>query len=188
MTSTAAATSAVGQLRANWGWLLGLGILFLVLGFIGLSCVVSLTLTSALVFGVLVLIGGVAQIIEAFKCTGWKSVLWHIMIALLYILAGISILMDPAAASVIWTAMIAGALVVVGIFRMVIALGHRGSSSWFGLLLSGIVSLLLGGMLFAKWPYSGLWAIGLFVAVELLSQGISLIALALAAKSAPAAP
>src|SRR5450432_2749938 len=147
MTSTTSETSAVGQLRANWGWLLGLGILFLVLGFIGLSCVVTLTLTSALVFGILVLIGGVAQIIEAFKCTGWESVLWHIMIALLYVVAGISILIDPAAASMIWTAIIAGALVFVGISRIVIALGHRGSRSWVGLLLSGIISLALGGML-----------------------------------------
>ena len=184
MASTTAETSAVAQLRSNWGWLLGLGILFLILGFIGLSCVATLTLTSALVFGILVLIGGVAQIIEAFKCTGWKSVLWHVMIALLYVLAGISIVIDPAAASIIWTAIIAGALVVVGIFRIVIALGHRGSSSWFGLLFSGIVSLLLGAMLFAKWPYSGLWATGLFVAVELLSQGISLVALALSARTA----
>lgn len=163
---------------------MGLGVLFLVLGFIGMSCVVTLTLTSALVFGVLVLIGGVAQIIEAFKCTGWKSVLWHVMIALLYVVAGISIMMDPAVASIIWTAIIAGALMFVGISRIVIALGHRGSSSWVGLLLSGLISLALGGMLFAKWPYSGLWAIGLFVAVELLSQGVSLIALALAARSA----
>src|SRR5450631_1014760 len=184
MTTTTAETSAVGQLRANWGWLLGLGVFFLVLGFIGLSCVVTLTLSSTILFGILILVGGVAQIMEAFKCTGWKSVLWHVMIAVLYILAAISILMDPAAASILWTAIIAGALMVVGVFRIVIALHNRGKSSWFALLLSGIISLLLGGMLFAKWPYSGLWAIGLFVAVELLSQGISLIALALSARSA----
>jgi uncharacterized membrane protein HdeD (DUF308 family) len=184
MTTTTAETSAVGQLRHNWGWLLGLGVLFLVLGFIGMSCVVTLTLSSTIVFGILILIGGVAQIIEAFKCTGWKSVLWHVMIAVLYILAAISILMDPAAASILWTAMIAGALVVVGIFRIFIALGNRANGSWVALLLSGLISVLLGGMLFAKWPYSGLWAIGLFVAVELISQGVSLIMLALAAKNA----
>jgi len=185
MTTTTAEITPIGQLRANWGWMVGLGVLFLILGFIGLGCVVTLTLTSAFVFGVLIMIGGVAQIIEAFKCTGWKSVLWHIMIAVLYIVAAISILTDPVAASVLWTAIIAGALVVVGIFRIVIALHNRGAS-WFPLLLSGIISLLLGGMLFAKWPYSGLWAIGLFVAVELLSQGISLIMLGLAARNAVA--
>ncbi len=184
MTTTTADSSAVGQLRANWGWLFGLGILFLVLGFIGLSCLVSLTMTSTILFGFLILIGGVAQIIEAFKCTGWKSVLWHIMIAVVYILAAVSILMDPAAASILWTAIIAGALVVAGIFRIAIALKHRGSGSWVALMLSGIISLLLGGMLFARWPYSGFWAIGLFVAVELISQGFSLVTLALSAKNA----
>ncbi len=184
MTTTTAEISPVGQLRANWGWLLGLGVLFLILGFIGMGRLAALTLASTWLFGILLLVGGVAQIIEAFKCTGWKSVLWHIMIAVLYVLAAISILEDPIAASVFWTAVIAGALIVAGIFRIIIALRHRAHSSWVGLLLSGIISLLLGGMLLAKWPYSGLFAIGLFVSVELLSQGISLIMLALAAKNA----
>ena len=145
---------------------------------------VALTLASTWLFGILLMVGGVGQIIEAFKCTGWKSVLWHIMIAVLYILAAISILEDPIAASVLWTAIIAGALIVAGIFRIVIALRHRSSASWVALVLSGIISVLLGGMLFAKWPYSGLFAIGLFVSVELLSQGFSLIMLSLAAKNA----
>ena len=184
MTTTTAEISPVGQLRANWGWLLALGVLFLILGFIGMGRLVQLTLVSTWFFGILLLVGGVAQVIEAFKCTGWKSVLWHIMIAVLYVLAGISILEDPAAASVIWTAIIAGALIVAGIFRVLIALRHRSSASWVALLLSGLISILLGGMLLAKWPYSGLFAIGLFVSVELLSQGISLIMLSMAAKNA----
>lgn len=184
MTTTTAEISPVGQLRANWGWMLALGVIFLILGFIGMSRLVAVTLASTWVFGILLLMGGVAQIIEAFKCSGWKSVLWHIMIAVLYVVAAISILEDPIAASVIWTAIIAGALIVVGIFRIIIALRHRSSASWVALLLSGIISVLLGGMLLAKWPYSGLFAIGLFVSIELLAQGISLIMLSLAARSA----
>jgi uncharacterized membrane protein HdeD (DUF308 family) len=184
MTTTTVETSVLGQLRANWGWLLALGLLFLALGLLGLTKLFPLTITTALFFGFLVLIGGAAQLVHAFKCKGWKSVTWHVLVAVLYVLAGISIIMDPTIASIIWTAVIAAALVVIGIFRIVIAVSHRESAGWVGVLLSGIISIALGGMLFAHWPWSGLWALGLFVAVELVVQGVSLIVLALSARSA----
>jgi uncharacterized membrane protein HdeD (DUF308 family) len=184
MTTPTAETSVLGQLRANWGWLLALGLFFMALGLVGLSRTILFTEGTALFFGVLILMGGGAQLVEAFKCTGWKNVIWHVLIALLYLMAGVSILMDPLIASIIWTAIIAGALVVVGIFKIVMAISHRESAGWFGLLLSGIISLALGVMLFAHWPRSGVWFLGLFVAIELLMQGISLVMLALSARSA----
>lgn len=186
MASPTAPTSALSQLRPNWAWHLVLGILFIILGLMGLQRVMSLTITTAFFFGVLILIGGFAQLIEAFKCIGWKSTVWHILIALLYLVAGASILMDPLAASIIWTAIIAGALVFIGVSQIVMSLSHRESAGWFGVLLSGLVSLLLGMMLFAKWPVSGLWAIGLFVAIELIMHGAALVALALSARTTSA--
>ena len=151
-TAPIAPLSPLSQLRANWGWLLALGLLFLALGVVGLGRTLLFTVGTALFFGWLILMGGVAQLVEAFKCTGWKSVAWHVLIALLYLVAGVSIIMDPLIASIVWTAIIAGALVVAGIFKIVMGLGHRETAGWFGLLLSGVISLALGAMLFAQWP------------------------------------
>ena len=74
--------------------------------------------------------------------------------------------------------------IAVGIVRSVIAFQHRGTGGWVWALLGGIVSILLGIMILAKWPVSGMWIIGLFVAIELIFNGWSQIMLALAAKNA----
>lgn len=173
---------AFGEVGKNWGWLLALGVLFIILGTIGLGMTFTLTVASVLLFGVLILIGGVAQLVQAFQDKGWKSVVWHVLIALLYIAAGILVMRNPVGASLLLTVMLAGALVAVGVLRIIMAFQLRGDSGWVWLLIGGIVTLLLGFMIFAKWPVSGLWVIGLFVAVEMIVNGWSYIAIALAAR------
>lgn len=173
-----------GSLRQYWGWMLALGILMLVLGVIGLYASVALTIVSVLLFGALLVAGGIAQAIEAFRATGWKSVALHIGIALLYIVGGGIALYDPVAASLSLTIVIGAMLLATGILRAIIAFQMRPVRGWGWVLFGGIMSVLLGVLIFAEWPVSGLFAIGLFVAIELLVDGWSCVFFALAAKSA----
>ena len=182
-----APAGAFGALTKNWGWLLVLGIVFIVLGTIGLGMLFALTMVSVLFFGVLMLIGGGVQFVDAFKCAGWKSVVWHVLMAILYVLGGIVVIIDPVLASVVITLILAGTITGAGIVRLIIALQHRDSKGWGWALVSGIISIILGIMIFARWPVSGLWIIGLFVAIEMIINGWSYIFLALAAKNASAA-
>ncbi len=172
-----------GELKKNWGWLLFLGILFLVLGFIGLGRLFALTLAGAFFFGILIIIGGVVQFVEALKCRGWKGIAFHVLIAVLYVFGGVFVLRDPLAASAILTWMLAAVLVCVGILRVVMAFQLRSAGSWFVPLLGGIISIILGAMILAQWPLSGLFVIGLFIAIELIVNGWSYIFIALAARS-----
>ncbi|WP_338114158.1 HdeD family acid-resistance protein [Thiorhodococcus mannitoliphagus] len=174
-----------GDVKKNWGWLLALGIVSLILGTLGFYMTFALTLASVLFFGILILGAGVLQLVHAFTCKGWKSVLWHVLIALLYIAAGIDIILDPARASVVLTLVLAGILIAVGVMRILMAFQLRPvAAGWFWPLLSGLVSILLGGMIIAEWPVSGLWVIGLFVAIELVFSGWSTVFVALAARRA----
>ena len=182
LTTSQAAFSA--DLQKSWGWLLALGLVSIVLGTLGLYMTFALTLASVLFFGVLILVAGVFQLVHAFTCTGWKSVLWHVLIALLYIAAGVDIMLNPARASLVLTLVLAGILVAVGVLRSVMAFQLRPASGWLWPLLSGLVSIALGGMIIAQWPDSGLWVIGLFVAIELIFNGWSYLFIALAARSA----
>ncbi|WP_295448637.1 HdeD family acid-resistance protein [uncultured Thiodictyon sp.] len=178
----AAQIALFGDLQKNWGWLLGLGVLSIVLGTIGLGASFSLTLVTVLFFGWLLLVGGGFQLVGAFSCRGWRCVLEHVLAAALYILAGYLIVQDPLLASGTFTLIIAGVLVAVGLLRIVMAIQHRGSPGWVWAVLGGIISMLLGGVIFAQWPVSGTWVIGLFVAVELLLNGWASIFVALAAR------
>ena len=176
----------LGEVQKNWKWLLFLGIAFLILGLIGLGRAFTLTIASVYFFGFLILIGGAIQLFESFKCKGWKSMIWHLVISIIYILVGIQIIARPLVASTVITLMIAIGIILVGILRVVMAIQHRGLKNWGWPLFSGIVSILLGLVIAAKWPVSGLFVIGLFIAIELIIHGWSYLFLALAAKNARA--
>lgn len=173
-----------GEVGRNWGWFLALGIIFVILGFIGLGMTFALTLASVLMYGILLLVGAGVQFVDAAKRNGWKGIVWHVLIALLYLVAGIAVILDPLLASVILTLMLAGALIIVGLARSVMAFQMRGVRNWLWPLLGGVISIILGSAIMANWPVSGLWIIGLFVSVELIVNGWSYIFVALAAKNA----
>lgn len=178
------AQEVFGDVRANWGWLLALGIVFVILGCIGLGMTFAVTMASVLMYGVLLLIGAGAQFVDAAKCKGWKGIIWHVLIALLYVVAGIAVIQNPLAASAILTLMLAGALIIVGLARAIMAFQMRAARNWIWPLLGGLVSIILGGIIMANWPVSGLWIIGLFVSIELMVNGWSYIFVAMSAKSA----
>jgi uncharacterized membrane protein HdeD (DUF308 family) len=185
LTDLATAQHAIfGELEKNWGWLMAFGVLSIVLGTIGLGMTFMLTELSLVFFGALLAVGGVFQILEAIKCRGWKSILWHVLIALLYIGAGIVTMLHPALVGISLTLVIAYILIAVGLLRGYMAFQMKPASGWYWPLISGLVSVILGGMILAQWPQSGLWIIGLFIAIELLFNGWSYLFIALAARAA----
>ncbi|UHD17655.1 HdeD family acid-resistance protein [Thiocapsa bogorovii] len=173
-----------GDLSRNWGWLLAFGVLSIILGTVGMGMTFGLTLVSVVFFGALLIVGGTFQLIDAFKCQGWKGALWHILIALLYIAGGLLIVVDPVLASETLTLALAAVLIAVGLSRVIMAFQHRGQSGWGWLVLAGLISIALGAMIIAKWPMSGMWVIGLFVAIELIFNGWAYLFVALAARRA----
>jgi len=177
-----------GDLKKNWGWIMALGILLLILGTIGLYMTLFLTLASVFALGVLLLIGGVAQIVQAFKARGWESTVLSVLIAILYILSGVMVIGNPVAASGILTLMLAGAIMGIGIFRIVIGFHLRGFKNWIWPVLSGIITVLMGVVITVQWPISGFWVIGLFVAVEMIMNGWATIAIAATVKNVALKP
>jgi uncharacterized membrane protein HdeD (DUF308 family) len=175
-----------GELSRHWKWLLVVGILCLVLGFIGLGMSFLLTLASVLYFGVLILVAGGAQLAQAFRTSGWRSVLAHVLIALLYILAGLMVITRPLLASVLLTGTLAGMLLLIGVLRCVMAIQHRAMQGWAWALVGGIVTVVLGLLILARWPGNSMRVIGLFLAIELIVQGWSLTFIAIAARTARA--
>ncbi|MCF7985794.1 MAG: HdeD family acid-resistance protein [Thiohalocapsa sp.] len=178
-----AQSALFGELEKNWGWLLAFGLASIVLGTIGLGMTYYLTQATAVFIGALLIVGGVLQLLDAMKCRGWKSVAWHILIALLYVVAGLITVTHHQIAAISLTLILASILIAVGILRAIIAFQIRPAKGWYWPLISGIVSLILGGMIMAEWPQSGLWIIGLFIAIELIFNGWSYVFVALAART-----
>ncbi|HVC99223.1 MAG TPA: HdeD family acid-resistance protein [Pirellulales bacterium] len=169
------------EVGRKWGWLFGVGLVLVVLGMVAIGASVLATLATMVFIGCLMLFGGILQTIHAIAMRGWSGFYIDLLAGVLYTVVGFVIVAHPGATAVALTLMIAVLLILGGIFRIVIAFAVSYQNRIW-LLLHGVINLLLGFMIWHDWPVSGLWVIGLFVGIDMLFNGWSLIMLGLAAK------
>jgi len=173
-------------LHRHWGLFLLLGIVLIVLGMIGISASALFTLASVVFFGWLFVISGVGVVVHAFCVNRWSGFFLQLLSGLLYLIVGWILVARPGLGALTLTLVFAISLVVQGAFRIGAAVSTR-MDGWGLLLLSGIVTLVLGLMIWNEWPLSGLWVIGLFVGIELLFYGWWIVSLAFSARRLAAA-
>lgn len=168
------------NLYPRWGWFLALGIVLIMLGMGALTYAVTATLTSVIVIGVLMLIGGVAQLIHAWTLRSLGGFFWWTLVGLLYIVAGGMVIQNPIAGAEILTLLLGATLIGVGVLRLGIWLMNRGQEGWLWLAFSGVISLVTGLLIALQWPSIGLWLLGMILGIDLLFQGWSMLWLGLA--------
>jgi len=170
------------MLRSNWGWFVALGVILAVMGFAGLVFVGMMTLVAVLFIGWMFLIGGVLEVAHAVIRKGWQGFWLDLLSGILTGLAGLFILLRPAAGATILTMLLGILFLVSGIFRIGTGIAIRNPyRGWF--ILQGVVALILALMILAEWPYSAIWVIGTLVAIDLLIEGLRLVSFGLAAKN-----
>lgn len=166
--------------RSNWGWIVALGALILVCGVLILGNLVAATIFSMVLLGTLMIFGGMFRFMLAFRARGWRRFLVWALAGLLYLAAGIVILIDPLAASVVFTFVIAALLVFAGGIRLWLGFDMRPGSGWGWMVASGLITLLAGLIFAIGWPANSAWLIGMMLAVELIIEGWGFIMLGLA--------
>jgi len=174
------------SLREVWAFLLGMGIALMILGAVAIGASFIATLATVLVFGIVLLVGAILQVVTALWGRSWKGFILHLLAGALYLIAGVFMIQNPVEAAVGLTLLVAASLAVGGTLRIVLSVLER-FDGWGWALLNGIVSLLLGTAIWRQWPLSGLWVIGLFVGIEMVLSGLSWVMLGLAVRSAPGA-
>ena len=165
--------------QKHWKYFLASGIAFLALGTIALTYAVFTTLASVFVFGVAFLIGGMFQTVHAVKASTskWSGFLLDLLIGVLYVITGLLMAVHPLAGAQSLTLLLAAFFLVVGVFRTMGAMILR-PPSWGWLLVSGIITFLLGILVWIQWPESALWLIGTPVAIDMIFNGAWLAMLA----------
>ena len=174
------AAADLAPLRAKWGWILALGIVYAIAGFVALGSVMMATVASVLIVGVMMIVAGVAEIINAFQCKGWGRFLIWVLLGALYIVAGFITFENPLFAAAILTLLLGASLVASGIMRIILAFSMKREQPWIWVLLSSIVTLLLGLSILAHWPVSSVYILGIFLGIDLVMAGVSWIGLSLA--------
>lgn len=166
------------SLSDNWGWVLASGIAFVILGGIALSYSALTTLASVFVLGWVLVFAGIFEAMHAFKIPKWSGFLLELLAAILYLVVGVLMIARPETGAVSLTLLIGAFFLAGGLFRIIAAATLR-PPSWGWLLMNGLVTLLLGLLILAEWPASGLWVIGMFLGIDLVFNGTWLIMLAL---------
>ena len=172
------------ELRRSWGWFLGLGIGLILLGVIAIGAAFFMTIASVWLFGWLLIIGGVMEVVHAFWHKRWAGFFLDLLTGVLYVVAGWMMVNNPQESALLLTLLIAMFLVFEGVFRIVAALAVR-YPHWGSVLVNGVISLVLGMLIWRRWPVSGLWVIGLFVGIEMLLNGWSLVMLSMTGRTLP---
>ncbi len=169
------------QLKENWNWYLLLGICSVVFGTFAAIYSVTTTIFSMIYIGIFLIILGIFEIIQSFTLSQWSNFFLHLFLGILYGVGGILIVSHPTINAISLTLLLAVFFIVSGIFKIVVPIfkkiPHKG---W--VIFNGILTLILGGLILYQWPLSGLWVIGLFVGLEAIFSGWSLIMLSLLAK------
>jgi len=168
-------------LRDKWGWIVALGIVFLIAGVVALGNVVIGTASAVMIVGIMMIMGGAAELVAAFGVKDWKRSLFWGLLGILYVAAGIIAILNPFAAATILTLMLGAALVVGGVLRIFLAFEMRSAGKpWGWVVLSGLVTLLLGGMIIAQWPASSFFVLGVFLGIDLIFIGSAWVSMGLA--------
>jgi uncharacterized membrane protein HdeD (DUF308 family) len=177
----------MASMRHLWWLFFFLGLVSVIVGMVAIIHSFAATVISVVVFGVLLLITGITEVIHAIMVRNLKGFALHLLAAALYSLLGLFMLEDPIRAAAVFTLLIAAGFFVGGALRVIFSIVMR-FPSWPWVLLQGLVDLVLGFIILSGWPESSLWVIGLFVGIDLLFHGWSWVILGLGLRTYSPAP
>jgi uncharacterized membrane protein HdeD (DUF308 family) len=167
-------TAEMDNIRKSWGWFLVLGI---ALAGVGISCTVfaaTATLATTLVFGWLLLIGAVFQTIHAVRTGTWSGSTLYLITALFRGFTGFLLIQHPLIGSEALTVVLASFFTVAGQFRAIVSAILK-LPRWRWVVLSGVITAVLGFILLAQMPVSGLRFIGFALGVDFTFDGVATI-------------
>lgn len=174
----------LAPLRAKWGWIVALGVVYVIAGAIALGSIVSATVVSVFVVGIMMIVAGVAEVINAFQIKSWGRFLFWLALGLLYIVGGFLVFQNPLLTAAGLTLILGAVLCVSGLVRIFLAFSMKQGTPWIWVVLSGAITLLLGAIILLHWPVSSLWTLGIFLGVDLVMAGASWIGVGLGLKRA----
>jgi uncharacterized membrane protein HdeD (DUF308 family) len=173
----------LAPLHAKWGWIVALGIVYLVAGIIALGSVVAATVASVFVVGIMMMIAGVAEVFNAFQVKSWGRFFFWLILGILYIVAGFFAWDNPLLTAVWLTLFLGAALVASGIVRIFLGFNMQHGSPWMGVVVSGLITLVLGVIILAHWPISAVYTLGIFLGIDLIFAGASWIGIGMALRN-----
>ena len=160
------------------------GVLLIVLGMAALGSPFLAAVAVNVAIAWLIVLAGAVHVILAFRAHGAGSMIWKLLVGIAYVCFGIYLILHPVLAVASLTLVLASLFLIEGVLDIVLFVKMRsvGGSTW--VLLDGIITLLLGLMIYMQWPSSSAWAVGTLVGISMIFSGVARVMMSLAARKA----
>ena len=183
MPSGAPLGAKLVEIRKKWGWFVAAGIAMIFFGMIALGNLFAATVAVMVVTGVMLIVAGVVEIIQAFGAKTWGKTIYWLLSGLLYAAAGVIALIDPALAAAGFTLMLAAVLFAVGVLRVIAGFDARPGEGWGWMVAAGVFTVLFGILIGVGWPINSIWLIGMILGIDLIFQGVAWISFGFALRA-----
>src|SRR5689334_18214060 len=171
-------------LKTHWRLLLFQGVMMVLLGILAFAAPVAATIAVDIFVGWLFLISGVVGLVAVFSAKDIPAFLWSLITAALSVAAGVLLIWKPVEGALTLTLLLTAFFVAEGVFQIAASIAYRhvpgGSAGW--MLLSGVADLVLVVLIFAGWPVTAAWTLGILVAINLITSGWAIVMAALAGR------
>ena len=180
------AEAVAGLTKKVTGWSIVLGVLMIVAGVIAMLEPELSGLVITLVIGWSAIFNGVAQIVYAFRTHGGLHIALEVVLGIIYIIAGLYLLLFPGVGLLTLTLILACFLLVYGVFALALAFRMKPLKGWGWVLTDAIVTILLGVLVWVHWPNGSMVIIGTLFGISIFISGITRLMVSLALKHAAA--
>ena len=174
--------SSVGIARHASTWSIVWGVLLIVTGMLAIGAPFLAAVAVTALIGWLIVFAGIVHLAIAFHSHGAGSVIWKLLVGLAYVCFGLYVIMHPVIGLASLTLILASLFLIEGILQVILFFKMRSlqGSSW--MLIDGVITLLLGLLIYVQWPSSSAWAIGTLVGISMIMSGVSRVMLSLAVR------
>ena len=172
-------TSPVGLLKRASGWAIAVSIILIFLGILAITLPLIAAIAITAIVGWLFIFGGITHIAAAFHARRAGAVVWELLIGVIYVVGGGYMIYHPLLGVATLTLFLASLFLAEGAFEIVAFFGIRGQTGAGWMLLDGLVTILLAGLIWVHWPSSSAWAIGTLVGVSMIMSGVARVMMSL---------
>jgi uncharacterized membrane protein HdeD (DUF308 family) len=156
--------------------------LLIVTGMLAIGAPFLAAVAVTALIGWLIVFAGIVHLAIAFHSHGAGSVIWKLLVGLAYVCFGLYVIMHPVLGVASLTLILASLFLIEGILQVILFFKMRSlqGSNW--MLIDGVITLLLGLLIYVQWPSSSAWAIGTLVGISMIMSGVSRVMLSLAVR------
>ena len=173
-------TPFLDAIKKNTGLTIAAGVGRVLMGIFAMASPYVAGKSLVVIIGILLLIGGVSHLLFGLMLRGG---LFSIILGILTVIAGGYMVSNPASGLGTLTIFLAAYLIVSGVFEMILAFQIKPAQGWGWELFNGVLSVILGLMIWNQYPLSGEWAIGILIGIKLFFSGMTLLMFGMAARS-----